>query len=139
MSAPLPEDLIALLQTQRRLPPEAVASLLPSHAPMHRLAVYGTLMPGGANHGLLAGMPGTWQGCFLRGRHGFRQYPVFTWNERGALVAAALLTSAALPLHWARLDAFEGEHYRRILAPVYDAGGHLLAIANVYEAVVPVG
>ena len=45
-----------------------------------------------------------------------------------------VLDSAGLPAHWSRLDAFEGDQYRRVLVPVHLDGGSV-AVANLYEAV----
>ena len=44
----------------------------------------------------------------------------------------SVLTSSALPEHWARLDDFEGRDYRRILVPVTLVSGSIL-VANLYE------
>jgi hypothetical protein len=57
-------------------------------------------------------------------------------KEGGAAVAVQVLASARLPEGWARLDAFEGLDYRRILVPVFvpDATGErrLYTVANLY-------
>jgi hypothetical protein len=45
-------------------------------------------------------------------------YPAFKWRHGVGQVPVSVLTSAALPAHWARLDAFEGPGYRRILVSV---------------------
>lgn len=102
-----------------------------------RLAVYGTLAPGGPNHHLLAGCDGTWQAAAVPGRRGEREYPVFSYDAQAPLVPVQLLTSGDLEQHWPRLDAFEGSAYRRILVPVFQ-DQHLLTVANLYEAVTPV-
>lgn len=104
------------------------------HEASQKLAVYGTLAPGQPNHGQLDGIEGTWQPCELRGRLTARAFPAFTWDPRGIVVPAQLFVADDLPEHWWRLDAFEGEDYRRILVPVF-AGGAFLTVANVYEAV----
>jgi gamma-glutamylcyclotransferase (GGCT)/AIG2-like uncharacterized protein YtfP len=89
-----------------------------------RLAVYGTLAPGRSNHGQMAGMAGTWTPGTVRGRR-FDQgwgaaegYPGLVLDPEGAEVAVQVFRSADLPGHWARLDAFEGEGYRRVVTPV---------------------
>jgi hypothetical protein len=43
-----------------------------------------------------------------------------------------MLVSPELPEHWKRLDEFEGADYARILVPVEDGGGTLIAVANIY-------
>jgi gamma-glutamylcyclotransferase (GGCT)/AIG2-like uncharacterized protein YtfP len=107
-----------------------------------RLAVYGTLAPGAANHHLLAGVPGAWSPCVVRGQydeHGWgltRGYPGLRPDPAGPERAALLFASAELPRHWARLDAFEGAPYLRLLVPVRCAGGELCA-ANLYAVRAP--
>jgi gamma-glutamylcyclotransferase (GGCT)/AIG2-like uncharacterized protein YtfP len=101
------------------------------------LAVYGTLLPGGANHGVLAGCGGNWASGEVTGFRTMRAFPVFTPDPRGPAIAVELLHSAELPGHWPMLDAFEGDEYRRVLVPVL-VGGRLHRIANLYEAVEPV-
>ncbi|MGI9147889.1 MAG: molybdopterin cofactor-binding domain-containing protein, partial [Chloroflexota bacterium] len=101
-------------------------------SPNTRLAAYGTLMPGQLNHALLADVSGTW----IDGRvHGVRfmanGFPAFTPGAGPGQVAVSVLTSAALPQHWARLDAFEGTDYRRMLVPVRLPDGTSL-VANIY-------
>jgi len=109
--------------------------------PSHRLAVYGTLAPGEANHGQVAGLRGEWQEGFVRGElvpegwgttYGF---PAFRWDPAGTPVGVQVLVSPDLPAHWPRLDAFEGPGYRRILVPVEDESGDLVAVANLYAGV----
>jgi len=102
------------------------------------LASYGSLAPGGKNHGELAPCAGTWWQGTVTGFRAERQWPVFTFAEGGPHVPVWLLHSRALPAHWAALDAFEGDQYRRILVPVWD-GERLFAVANLYAAVRPVG
>lgn len=101
------------------------------------LASYGSLAPGGTNHGELAHCPGTWWQGTVTGHRAERQWPVFTFTERGPRVPVWLLHSRELPTQWQALDAFEGDDYRRILVPVWH-GDQLFAVANLYEAVIPV-
>lgn len=104
----------------------------------HRLAVYGTLAPGQVHHHVVADLPGSWQDGIVTGM--LRQagrgadfgFPVLQWRAGGPPVTARLFVSDALPDHWARLDAFEGADYVRILVPVHDDVGTLLAVANLY-------
>jgi len=106
-----------------------------------RLAVYGSLAPGRSNHDQLAGLAGRWvSGLTVRGElfevgwGAGLGYPGLRWSEAGPPVAVELFVSDDLPAHWARIDAFEGPGYRRILVPVYD-GGEVVEVANLYEAV----
>ena len=57
-------------------------------------------------------------------------YPALILDERAEPVDAYLLESADLPGHWARLDAFEGEGYRRVVAAITIGGQSVLA--NIY-------
>ncbi len=96
---------------------------------MLRLFVYGTLAPGRANHDVLADIAGDWQDATLRGRllqegWGARQgCPGIVPADDGDDVEGHLLSSAQLDRHWERLDAFEGEGYRRVSVSVRIAGG----------------
>ncbi len=101
-----------------------------------RLAVYGTLAPGECNYWVLAGLEGTWTAGTVRGdlrpagwaeAHGF---PGLLWNPAGERVAVKVFESADLPLHWERIDAFEGPDYPRVLIPVERDGE--LVVANIY-------
>ena len=103
-----------------------------------RLAVYGSLVPGEVNHQVIADLPGTWEDGIVTGvMHPAEPgdgsvFPALRWRAGGPPVTARLLVSDALPAQWARLDAFEGTAYRRILVPVHSESGTLLAVANLY-------
>lgn len=104
--------------------------------PERRLAVYGSLRRGRSNHGLIADLAGTWSAGCVRGRlepSAARTggYPTLAPDASAAPCAVELLESDALPEHWARLDAFEGAAYVRVLAAVELAGGRL-CVANLY-------
>ena len=87
----------------------------------HRLFVYGTLAPGRSNAHVLAPIPGEWEPATVTGTllpEGWGAaagYPGIVLDEHGAEVAGFLFSSDALPEHWPRLDAFEGEGYERVL------------------------
>ena len=52
--------------------------------PENRLIVYGTLMPGGQYHYLMAGLTARWERCTIRGSLGtYRGYPSFKWSPGG--------------------------------------------------------
>lgn len=88
-----------------------------------RLFVYGSLAPGRANAHVLADLHGTWQPASVKGT--LRQegwgaalgFPGIVLGDGGE-VSGQVFTSKELPRHWARLDAFEGEGYARVLANV---------------------
>lgn len=85
----------------------------------HRLATYGTLAPGRVNHHQLAALAGKWTTGTIRGRlieagwGAALGYPALVLDQAGDLIEVHLFTSADLPVHWDRLDAFEGAEYRR--------------------------
>lgn len=104
-----------------------------------RLAVYGSLAPGKLNHHIVAPAGGHWTSGIVTGAfsengwgaaHGF---PGLRWSPSGGVVRVSLLTSDALPAHWARLDDFEGDDYMRILVPVEDEASPVVTVANLYE------
>lgn len=100
--------------------------------PEERLIVYGTLVPGGRYHHLLASLEATWEHCTIRGRLGnYRGYPSFKWNPAGEAHPAWLVTSPGLPAKFRQLDEFEGQHYTRRLIPA--EAGPRLVIAYIYE------
>jgi gamma-glutamylcyclotransferase (GGCT)/AIG2-like uncharacterized protein YtfP len=97
-----------------------------------RLIVYGTLVPGGQYHHLLADIEATWENCTIRGRLGsYRGYPSFKWNPPGEPHPAWLVTSPELPQKFRVLDDFEGRAYTRRLIPA--EVGPRLVIAYIYE------
>lgn len=105
-----------------------------------QLIVYGSLAPGGPNHGRLRRLKGAWIEGWIRGKlisTGWGSalgYPALWWQSDGALIEAWLLQSPALVDHWTELDAFEGAEYRRILAPFYNAEQEIIAIGYLYES-----
>jgi|UniRef100_A0A7C3ZA50 gamma-glutamylcyclotransferase (GGCT)/AIG2-like uncharacterized protein YtfP len=100
--------------------------------PEERLVVYGTLVPGGKFHHLLADIDAAWERCLIRGRLGtYRGYPSFKWNPTGEPHPAWLVTSSELPAKYKELDDFEGRAYIRRLIPAETEGR--LVIAYVYE------
>ncbi|OHB27806.1 MAG: hypothetical protein A2790_14250 [Phenylobacterium sp. RIFCSPHIGHO2_01_FULL_69_31] len=104
----------------------------------HRLAVYGSLAPGQANHHQLAGLGGGWQPGVVRGwlvDSGWGAaagYPGLRPDPMGPEVMVQLFTSEDLPDHWDRLDAFEGEEYERVPVDVdlgtYRVQAHIYAL-----------
>ncbi|MBE0593929.1 MAG: gamma-glutamylcyclotransferase [Gemmatimonadales bacterium] len=103
------------------------------------LIAYGSLAPGGGHAAELEGLQGRWQPGWVTGtlaESGWGAalgYPALHWvADAEKRVPAQLFTSPDLPRHWTRLDRFEGDEYRRILAPIFDANG-LLGVGNLYE------
>lgn len=106
-----------------------------------RLAVYGSLAPGLANHDQVAEIPGEWRSGLVvtgdlepLGWGVHLGFPALRWRADGPEVDVQLFVSAELRDHWERLDRFEGSDYRRILVPLLKEG-EVAAIANLYEAV----
>lgn len=102
-----------------------------------RLFVYGTLAPGRPNEHVLAEVSGTWEPATVKGtllQKGWGAaagYPGIVLDERGEDVHGFLLSSAALAKHWARLDAFEGDGYERVVTAVKRPDGSVVK-AHIY-------
>jgi gamma-glutamylcyclotransferase (GGCT)/AIG2-like uncharacterized protein YtfP len=100
--------------------------------PSHRLAVYGSLAPGGANQSQLAGLEGQWHEGTVKGvveeRGGFSE---FHWVLKGKFNPVKVFSAIDLEKHFRRLDRFEGPRYRRILVPVlFDKKQ---CVCNIYQ------
>src|SRR5829696_7933104 len=115
--------------------------------PGHALATYGTLVPGGPNHHVVAPLGGEWAEGLLEGDliplgWGAEQgYPGFRPRGGGEAVAVWVFSASRLAGAWPELDRFEGEGYRRILVPVFakemdtareEGERRLYTIANLY-------
>ena len=102
-----------------------------------RLATYGSLAPGRANHYQLAALRGSWREGGVRGRlveagwGAALGYPALVLDPDGVDVPVHVLESDALPDHWARLDEHEGSDYRRVVVTVSTLEGEL--DASIYE------
>jgi gamma-glutamylcyclotransferase (GGCT)/AIG2-like uncharacterized protein YtfP len=103
----------------------------------NHLATYGTLGPGKPNHAQLAGLRGEWTMGRVRGRllqegWGAAQgFPGLVLDPDGPELDVDLLRSDDLPSQWSRLDAFEGEGYRRVVTRVVTAAGEIDACIYV--------
>ncbi|WP_027132756.1 gamma-glutamylcyclotransferase family protein [Geminicoccus roseus] len=104
-----------------------------------RLATYGSLAPDRVNHHRLEGLAGRWRHGTVRGRlidagwGAALGHPGLVLDPGGPLVEVQLFESPDLPGHWARLDAFEGDGYRRVATLVRTEDGE--AEAWIYVVV----
>ncbi len=98
-----------------------------------RLATYGSLAPGRPNHHQLSELRGHWRAGFVRGNlvaQGWGAalgFPALVLADEGDKVDVQMFESADLHEHWPRLDAFEGNEYRRVAVEVETADGSLEA------------
>jgi len=91
---------------------------------LERLFVYGSLAPGRPNEHVLSALGGSWEAATVSGS--LRQegwgaamgYPGIDLDQHGEEIHGFLLSSENLSDHWAKLDAFEGESYARVLTVV---------------------
>ena len=103
----------------------------------HRLISYGTLAPGRSNHRQMDGMVGRWFKGTIRGRLSkqgegqWRGYPAFRLDPNGDPIEVFVFESLDLPGHLARLDAFEGPRYERVVTDVETSEGVMRAF--IYE------
>lgn len=99
-----------------------------------RLAVYGTLAPGGVNHSLLDGCPGIWMDARICGRIAERSgLPYFFWDIHGDPIEIKILESEKLVKQkWKELDRLEGDAYQRIWAIASTQNG-IPIVVNVYQ------
>ena len=102
-----------------------------------RLAVYGTLRPGGSNEHILANLPGQWVVGTVRGElmdegwGALQAHPGIRLSPKAGRVPVHVFCSHALPGQWAMLDEFEGSEYRRSAVMIRSAGGDFTA--QIYE------
>ncbi|MEM6382932.1 MAG: gamma-glutamylcyclotransferase family protein [Pseudomonadota bacterium] len=109
-----------------------------TYSATHRLASYGSLAPGRENAGQLDALKGTWTKGIVHGRlvkQGWGHwigYPGAILSTDGEPIEVLIFTSHDLPDHWDRLDAFEGEGYRRVVAPATLESGDVIDV-SIYE------
>ena len=102
------------------------------------LFVYGTLAPGRSNEHILWGLTGEWKPARVRGivlENGWGEalgYPAIILSPDAPEVHGLIFSSDDLPVHWARIDEFEGEGYRRVLTTAVLEDG-LSQTVFVYE------
>lgn len=86
-----------------------------------RLATYGTLAPGRVNHHQISKLNGFWRKGIVKGRlleEGWgaqHDCPGIILDPAGGPVDVYIFESSDLARHWDRLDAFEGDEYRRTI------------------------
>ena len=91
---------------------------------IERLFVYGTLGPDRPNEHLLTAIGGSWKTATVTGtlrNEGWGAelgYPGIDLDENGEEVKGFLFVSQNLSAHWADLDKFEGDAYKRVLTKV---------------------
>ena len=61
-------------------------------------------------------------------------YPALRLDPDGSTVGVDIFESADLPAHWARLDAFEGPGYERVITTVHTPTGDIEASIYVSRA-----
>ena len=100
--------------------------------PSQRLAVYGSLKPGGSNSVQMTGIKGDWRDGTV---HGIVEQPgeylEFTWDVSAPPVSVMVFSALRLSEHFDRLDDFEGPDYQRTLVPVAIEG--MIHVCNIYE------
>ncbi len=115
-----------------------------------RQFVYGTLAPGRPNAHVLAGVSGIWKPATVKGTllpEGWGAdvgYPGIVLDERAGKVHGFIFSSDELSAHWARLDAFEGDGYERVLTVAELEDGmvvtaHIYALKAKRSAQIPTG
>jgi gamma-glutamylcyclotransferase (GGCT)/AIG2-like uncharacterized protein YtfP len=108
-------------------------------AALRRLATYGTLAPGRPNHHQLDRLEGRWLAGHVNGmlvEAGWGAglgYPALVLDPDGSEISVDVFESVDLPAHWARLDAFEGPGYERVVTTVRTSTGDI--DASIYVLV----
>jgi gamma-glutamylcyclotransferase (GGCT)/AIG2-like uncharacterized protein YtfP len=99
----------------------------------HRLATYGSLAPGRANHEQLDGLTGRWFDGHVRGtlkEQGWGAalgYQGIVLDEHGDDVEVQVFECSDLVGRWPLLDEFEGPGYERVIAVVRTSTGDVEA------------
>lgn len=119
----------------------AEKSVINHFKPENALIIYGTLAPGKPNHFVVAPIRGEWKKGLVWGKltsSGWGAelgYLAFTHcsPEEQQEIPAFILISNQLVANWPRLDEFEGEEYKRILAKYRLENGEI-GIGYIYAA-----
>ncbi|NOS93776.1 MAG: gamma-glutamylcyclotransferase [Cyclobacteriaceae bacterium] len=95
-----------------------------AHLPERVLIVYGTLAPNKSNHSVVENIKGTWHKGKVRGKlvdkgwgaqTGHNGYTPANLEEQTEIEVFVLISNELID-NWQRLDNFEGDDYKRILA-----------------------
>jgi gamma-glutamylcyclotransferase (GGCT)/AIG2-like uncharacterized protein YtfP len=106
---------------------------------IHRLATYGSLAPGRPNAHHLDGLDGRWIEGHVHGtlvEAGWAAdlgYPALILAPTGPAIGLHVFESVDLPLHWDRLDSFEGPEYQRLAVTVHTLEGNLEAFLYAHR------
>jgi gamma-glutamylcyclotransferase (GGCT)/AIG2-like uncharacterized protein YtfP len=107
---------------------------------VHRLATYGSLAPGRPNAHQLQSLNGRWisghvHGTLVEAGWGAALgYPALVLAPTDPAIELHVFESIELPLHWARLDDFEGPEYERLPVTVHTAEGDLEAFLYAHRS-----
>ena len=107
---------------------------------VHRLATYGSLAPGRPNAHQLQSLKGRWisghvHGTLVEAGWGAALgYPALILAPTDPAIELHVFESIELPLHWARLDDFEGPEYERLPVTVHTAEGDLEAFLYAHRS-----
>jgi gamma-glutamylcyclotransferase (GGCT)/AIG2-like uncharacterized protein YtfP len=111
-----------------------------THTAIHRLATYGSLVPGQLNDHELDGLEGRWLEGHVYGRlvdagwGASLGFPALILDPAGSAIRVHVFESIDLPAHWSRLDDFEGPGYERVVTTVHTAAGEVDASIYVLGA-----
>ncbi|MEY4934241.1 MAG: hypothetical protein RIS64_600 [Bacteroidota bacterium] len=120
---------------------EAEKTFFNTYQPEKALIIYGSLAPNAPNHWVVEPIHGNWEQGIVRGRlekigwgadlgyFAFRHVR----SEEQENIKSYILFSDELVNHWARLDKFEGDEYRRILAK-YELNNGQIGVGSIYAA-----
>lgn len=107
---------------------------------LHRLATYGSLVPGRINDHQLDGLKGRWLEGYVQaklieaGWGASLGFPAMVLDPGGPAVHVHVFESADPPAHWSRLDDFEGPCYQRVVTTVHTPAGEINACICVLRA-----
>lgn len=113
----------------------AERALLKTYRPGQSLIIYGTLAPGRSNHSEVQHIKGEWKKGIVKGKllavgEGYLAFQHTQTGEEQDIEAFVLFSEEWMD-NWPRLDEFEGEDYRRILAK-YELNSGEIGIGNIY-------
>lgn len=119
---------------------EEEKNFLRQYLPEQVLIIYGTLAPGKPNHIKIAHIKGNWTNATVNGilenkgwgaALGFNGFRHVAPGQSAQVIEAQVLHSTQLNDYWALLDDFEGNGYKRILAP-YTLADQTTRVGYIY-------